>query len=154
MPLYQKVNYTGNLSDYQKFPKRFNSQVIYERDRFNPYQNFLYKRALFGLSIYSKEELDVMHYSKKKRINNVHMRAQGILNVWKQQLMHEFVSKFLSSIFHHSKFVKDYTEKFADVIDDTYISKTEFRDLGVSKENIIEKLIQEKILPHNFYELK
>jgi len=154
MPLYQKVIYTGKLSEYQKFPKRFTSQVIYEQDRFNAYQNFLYKRALFGLSVYSKEEIDTMHYAKKKRINNVNLRAQKILNIWKQELIHDFVSNFLCKLFHHSKFAKDYSEKFVGIVDDAYISTTEFKDLGIKKENIIEKLIQEKVLPSNFYELR
>ena len=153
MPLYQKITYTGGLSEYQKFPKRFTSQIIYEQDKFNTYQNFLYKRALFGLSVYSREELDAMHYSKKKRINGVHLRAQKVLNVWKQELIHDFVSNFLCRLFHHSTFAKDYAEKFAGIVDDTYISTTEFKDLGVRKENIIDKLIQERILPSNFYEL-
>jgi hypothetical protein len=153
MSTYQKINYTSKIGNNQAFHKSHQS-FVYERDPFNAYQNFLYKRALFGLSVYSKEEIDAMHYSKKKRIIGVHKRAQSILNVWKQELCHAFVSNFLLKIFHHSKFVKDYVQNFADVTDPEYISKTEFKDLGISKEDIIDKLINEKVLPYNFYELK
>jgi len=149
---YQKVIYSGNLGEYQRSPKKYQS-VVYEQDPFNSYQNFLYKRALFGLSVYTTEELSKMHSAKKKRIQSVHERAQNILNTWKQKLSHEMTSKFLSEMFHHSKLVKDYVEKFAEEIDSDYISRIDFKSLGVCKKDIIDKLIQERILPHNFYQL-
>ena len=37
--------------------------------------------------------------------------------------------------------------------DPNYISKVNFKELGVDKRQIVTKLIQEKILPVNFYEL-
>lgn len=149
---YQKVIYSGKLGEYQTSPKRFQN-IVYEQDPFNNYQNFLYKRALFGLSIYTQEELLKMHTAKKKRIQSVHERAQKILNAWKQKLSHEITSKFLAQVFHHSKLVKDYVEKFAEETDSDYISRVDFKSLGISKKNIIDKLIEERILPHNFYQL-
>lgn len=149
---YQKVIYSGKLEDYQRNPKRFQT-IVYEQDPYNSYQNFLYKRALFGLSIYNEEELIKMHNAKKKRIQSVHERSQRILNAWKQKLSHEITSKFLTQLFHHSKFVKDYAEKFAEEIDSDYISRIDFKSLGVTKRDIIDKLIEERILPHNFYQL-
>ena len=51
-------------------------KIQFEKDPFNSYQNFLYKRALFGLSVYQKDELEKMHWDKKRRIEKVHQRAQ------------------------------------------------------------------------------
>jgi hypothetical protein len=45
-------------------------------------------------------------------------------------------------------------EIFANHTDPEYISTLEFKDLGISKKDIVIKLIQEKVLPNNFYELK
>jgi hypothetical protein len=56
-------------------------------------------------------------------------------------------------LFHHSTFVKDYNEKFAGVTDPDYISTMEFKDLGIAKEEIVHKLIEERILPFNFFQL-
>ena len=155
MSSYQKVTYEGKLSSYQRYGKQFQkSKVQFEKDPFTPYQNFLYKRALFGLSVYGEEELSKMHWDKKKRIEKVHNRAQQVLNLWKQELTNNWASDLLSKLFWHSALAKDYKEKFACDIDPTYISTVEFKDLGISKLQIVNKLIEEKILPSNFYKLK
>jgi hypothetical protein len=155
MSSYQKVVYEGRLSNYQRYGKTVSKkQIEYERDPFNPYQNFLYKRALFGLSVYGEEELSKMHWDKKKRIQKVHTRAQDLLNTWKQELLNDWTSTLLSKIFWHSTLVKDYKEKFVGNTDPGYISPVEFKDLGITKTHIIDKLIKEKILPSNFYQLK
>ena len=154
MITYQKVVYTGRLSDYQTKGNRYvKHNIQYEQDKFNQYQNFLYKRALFGLSVYTEEEQSKMHWDKKKRIQKVHQRAQLTLNNWKQLRTHELVSDFLCKWFHKSSFAKDFREKFAQEVDPNYISPIEFKFLGISKEDIVDKLIQEKILPGNFYQL-
>ena len=149
---YQKVVYEGRLSSYQKYGTSFN-KVQFEKDPFNSYQNFLYKRALFGLSVYQKEELDKMHWDKKRRIEKVHERAQKVLNLWKQEMTNQWLGTILSTVFHHSSFVKELNEKFGSETDEQYISKVDFKSLGISKQQVVEKLIQEKILPANFYQL-
>jgi hypothetical protein len=154
MTTYQKVVYEGRFGAYQKYGNKFQkSQVQFEKDPFNAYQNFLYKRAMFGLSVYGEEELSKMHWDKKKRIQKVHTRCQEMLNVWKQELANNRVNKMLSSLFWHSSLVKDMLDKFALDTDPNYISNLEFKDLGISKQEIVAKLIQEKILPYNFYQL-
>ena len=152
MSNYQKVNYTGKLNKYQLYGSNY-QKIEYERDPFNAYQNFLYKRALFGLSVYTEDELSKMHWDKKKRIDKVHKRAQDVLNVWKQELANHWCSHLLNTFFWHSNFVKDYKEKFVCETDPDYISTLEFKDLGISKKEIVDKLISTKVLPFNFYEL-
>lgn len=155
MSTYQKVIYEGKLGSYQKYGQHYQkSKVQFEQDPFTPYQNFLYKRALFGLSVYTEEELMKMHGDKKKRIDKVHKRAQDVLNIWKQSIADKSAMALLSKVFWHSSLIKDCGEKFASDIDTTYISNLEFKDLGISKNQVIDKLINEKILPINFYQLK
>jgi hypothetical protein len=154
MSIYQKVNYDGKLGSYQRYGNKLQRQPLqYEKDPFNSYQNFLYKRALFGLAVYTQEELVKMHSDKKKRIEKVHTRAQEILNLWKQELTGQWTVKLLNTLFWHSDLVKEFTEKFGEDTDPQYISKVDFKSLGVSKVDVINKLISEKILPNNFYQL-
>ncbi len=150
---YQKVNYTGRLQSYQLYGSN-NSKMEFERDPFNAYQNFLYKRALFGLSVYQEVELSKMHKDKKKRIVKVHQRAQQVLNIWKQQLTNQWAAALMGKFFHHSSLVKEFTENVADAIDPDYISNLEFKSLGIDKKDIVNKLIEEKVLPKDFYTLK
>lgn len=151
----QKVVYKGKMQSYQLYgnPGR-KQQMVYEKDEFNAQQNFLYKRVLFGLDVYSPEELAKMHWDKKKRIQKVHDRAQNVLNLWKQQLTNQWTADFLRTIFWNSRFAKEYAEKFVNDIDPTYISTLEFKSLGVTKKEVVNKLIEEKVLPYNFYQLK
>jgi hypothetical protein len=65
-----RTEYAGKLHDFQQLGNTF-KELRYaeiERDPFNVQQNFLYKRALFGLKMYSEHELAEMHADKKKRI--------------------------------------------------------------------------------------
>ena len=53
-------------------------------DQYSQYQNFLYKRALYGLKSLPTEEVEKMSKPKKIRISRVHRRAQRVLNEAKQ----------------------------------------------------------------------
>jgi len=66
----QPADYSGKLSEYQLYGNPNQRFVEYERDEFNTYQNFLYKRALFGLSVYSADELSIMHWDKSASENS------------------------------------------------------------------------------------
>ena len=94
-----------------------------------------------------------MHWDKKKRIQKVHQRTQNVLNLWKQEIVNGTVNKFFSHIFHHSPLAKEMVEKFGSDTDPDYISHVNFKDLGLEKKQVVSKLVQEKILPANFYEL-
>ncbi len=137
----KKNKYRGPTSDY-------------EQDEFNKAQNFLYKRALIGLPVYSQEELDLMHWDKKKRIQKVHKRTQLVLNLWKQELVNKYLNNFFTKVFYKSTLIEGMIAEYGDNVDSTYISKISFKFLGITKKDIVNKLIEEKILPYNFYELK
>lgn len=147
----KKQDYTGQYSEYQQNGnKRYN---IIEYTSMNNTQNFLYNRALFGLSIYQPEELKEMHWEKKKRIMKVYQRAQTVLNVWKQQVVNGISTKFFIMYFPKTEFTKFMVATNADT-DAEYVNKLSFKTLGISRKMVIDKLIEEKILPVDFYQLK
>lgn len=125
----------------------------YERDPYNAYQNFLYNRALFGLKVYEKPELDTMHWDKKKRIIKVHKRTQMLLNIWKQKITIELTNYLFKDRFPDSYITKDLVEKHGEV-DPDFVNDIPFKLLKISKDDIVEKLIEEGVLPRNFKELK
>lgn len=148
----QSIIYQGRLSDYQLHGDFMSRYVDYEKDPFSPYQNFLYKRALFGLAVYSPDELKHMHSGKRKRIIKVHERTQNVLNLWKQDLCNKMVNSLYNEIFYHSSLIKDLVENFSE-IDPQIKSKVDFKGLGISKREIVNKLISEKVLPVDFYNM-
>ena len=128
-------------------------QTRFERDAFNAYQNFLYKRAMYGLSVYSSEELERMRPEKKARIKKVHFRCQQVLNIWKQQICNEFTNKLLMRLFPNRALAQLFFVTHKDVIDPGFMNTLNFKDLGISKKQIVDKLIIEGVLPKDFYSL-
>ena len=72
------------VRDYQLYAGK--TYVQYESDGYSAYQNYLYKRALYGLDALTEKELATMCSKKKQRIINVYKRAQVTLNKFKQQV--------------------------------------------------------------------
>jgi len=134
------INYSGKLKNYQ----------LYEVDKFNKYQNFLYKRALYGLSMFEEKEIKQMHWQKRKRIIKVHKKAQNALNLYKQEKTNRYTKEFFK-LFHKSKLCKELLEDF---IDPNYINDLDFKSLKISKEDIIKIFIKNSVLPKNFYKLE
>lgn len=141
-----EIEFHGKISKAKR-PSR------YEQDPYNEYQNFLYNRALSGLAVYSKEEIDKMHWEKRKRIIKVHIKSQTVINIWKQQIVNVLSNYFFTTIFPDSPLTKELTGKFGNVTDETYINKMPFKLLKITKPMIIERFIEEGILPKNFNEL-
>jgi hypothetical protein len=137
-----------NVNNKSPMVKR---KMSYELDEFNERQNFLYRRALFGLSVYTQEEQNKMHWDKKKRVIKVHERTQILLNLWKQEIANKKVNLYLNAVFGKSAFIQPLLE---DYTDSAYKNTLDFKDLGVKKKHIIQKLIIEGILPKGFYQLK
>ncbi len=124
-----------------------------EADFLNNYQNLLYRRALLGINVYPQEEIEKMHYDKRKRIEKVHRKTQDILNLWKQEIVVGLSNMFFQIIFPKTEITKQLLED-KQPTDPNFINKMSFKDLHITKSQIIDKLIKERILPANFKNLK
>ena len=122
----------------------------FEKDPYNKHQNFLYNRAMYGLSIYSRDEVQEMDLQKKKRIIRIHKKTQTILNLWKQEIVNTLANKLFTDIFPRMDITNTLVEKFGIEGDADYVNKMSFKMLNISKPQIVEKLIQSKVLPKNF----
>ena len=118
---------------------------------YNEYQNFLYNRAIFGLSIYPKDE--VINRDKMKKIIRVHKKAQTILNIWKQEIVNALSNHVFSTIFPDSPITKELLEDFGDITDELHNNKMPLKSLKITKPQVVERFILEGILPKNFNEL-
>ena len=126
--------------------------IQYESDGYSQYQNYLYKRALYGLNALTKEELDTMCSKKKQRILNVYKRAQRVLNVFKQQVTIQYSNYIFQTLFPKSPWTEAMTA-YSET-DEKFINKLTFKDLNISKSDIITIFIAEGVLPKNFLSLK
>jgi hypothetical protein len=141
-----------HLSNYQLTgvtpdAKSYNSHYL------NSYQMMLYNRALYGVEAYTKEERLKLNVLKRKRITKVHRKAINVLNVWKQQLVNVFTTNFFEQFFPKTEFTKEFKDLNADT-DSELIISISFESLGITREQVIDKLMREGLLPKNFYNLK
>jgi len=131
-----------------------NVKQVYEKDPYNSRQNFLYKRALIGVGVYNSAEIADMSNDKLKRINKIHRKTQTVLNLWKQEILISNTNRMINNLFGECKYglLKEITS--TTNVDKEFICTLSFKDLGISKHDVINRLIVEKILPKNFHELK
>ena len=147
----QKFIYSGKLEDYQ-LSNQIKSVINYEQDLYTEYQNYLYKRALFGLKSLPENEIKTICSKKKQRINNVYKRAQVVLNNFKQQVTINYSNFIFKTLFPNSP-ITDFLITEVET-DEKFINTLNFKDLNISKDDIICIFIQEGILPKNFLSLK
>jgi hypothetical protein len=130
------------IKDYQLNAGK--TYMKYEQDKYSPYQNYLYKRALYGLDAITEQELVTMCSKKKQRIINVYKRAQTVLNIYSNEIFQFF--------FPNSSITQSLIENVET--DEKFKNTLTFKDLKVSKDDIITIFITEGILPKNFLSLK
>ena len=131
-----------------KIKKQPEKRVIY-----TDHQNFLYNRALYGLSIYTPEEVVIMAPEKRKKIIQIHKKTQKILNLWKQEIVNTLANKLFTDIFPDMEITKTLVDYYGTGGDPDYINNMSFKSLKINKEQIASYLIKKKILPKNFNEL-
>lgn len=145
----KKLEYTGKIESYQLY--RGNTYMEYEKDSYNNYQNHLYKRALYGLSAFSQEELATMCSKKKQRVSKVYMKGQNVINLYKQKLTNAYSNFVFKTLFPESPLTQFFME--TEETDVEFKNTLTFKDLGITKDKIIGVFINEGILPKNFHEL-
>lgn len=149
---YGPVSYEGRLAQHQQ--KTYANSVYQPHDTIflNQYQNHLYHRALFGLSVYTQDEIKNMHSKKRKRIIKVSKRTQQVLNTWKQEIIIAMTNRFFSEVFPNTEITKALLSE--STADPSVKCNLSFKLLKINKPAIIQKLLCEGILPENFYTLK
>ena len=106
-----------------------------------------------SLNAFTSEELEKMHWDKKRRIKKVWKRAQNVINALKQKICNKRSNEILS-IFTSSKLAKHIMSVPVEEVDQRFINKMSFRTLGVKPEDLIVKFYVEGLLPKNYFELQ
>lgn len=129
---YDEVNQKQN----QKYKDFFEMNII---------QRNMYRRLFYGLQAYSNQE--VQSFTKKDiiAISHDHNKAQNIINSLKYDRLYNDVNKLLAVIFPHVKL--DFYKDGHDVI------LPSLKSLKITTVDIIDKWIEYKLLPNNFYSI-
>lgn len=143
----QELEYSGKLETKQFV----NESKVVRYEHLSPVQNELYKRCLMGLDFYTPQELYTMNSAKKSKIFNKHKSVQCLLNLWKQEVSIEKTNSWLAAMFPKSTLI-------SEICNDKTISKKftntlSFKELGINRTAVIDKLICNNMLPKNFANL-
>lgn len=160
--MYYHVN--GKLRQFIPYEKPINEplkqSILKINSQLSQRQLKLFRECLYGLNLYSFEEISLMSKEEKMRIINVHREAQQLINLSKWQADKNLSDSFLEKIIAKSKGnFKKILSWFKDAIpsieieDNMEINHSPLRVLG-KIENILNKLIEKHILPENFYQLE
>jgi len=148
--LRERYLYLGILSEYQLVKKHLTQPIVYTK--LNPQQHFLFKRVLHGLKMYKREEVNDMHWDKKRRITKVWKRGQSIINEWKQYISYKQIQPIFR-IFAKSELGRGIYETPFEYLPD-YKNKMTLKELGITYEDLILKFIGKGLLPKNYFSLK
>lgn len=119
---------------------------------YSPKQQELYRRAVYGLSSFTKEELASLTEERVTEVIITFKRSQKVINRLKEEACDKKLKSFLLTMFHKSTLARDIAE-YRDPIKQYNVNPFSFKELNISKELITEKLILAKVLPEDYYEL-
>lgn len=148
------TQYKGKLPNYQQQGSKQKKYTQYEQHKFTAYQNLLYKRALYGLTMYSQKEIKSLDWKEKGKIKYTNRKAQKSVNLFKQERVNIMCNNLYKEIFPNSKLAQAVFSLEKSVTNPKFINKLDLKFLRISKEDIIKRFVKEEILPKNFYDLK
>lgn len=137
----ERLYYLGIMNDYQLYMNK----SIYKS--LNPHQHFLFKRVVHGLNIYTKGEIEKMHWSKVKRIKKVWIKGQNVINELKQRVCYHLSQELFKKYY----FDKHFHDEFE--YDHNYQNNNSLKELGLNYDDLIIKFIEVGLLPKNFLTL-
>jgi hypothetical protein len=147
----ERYEYLGILSEYQTQPANIIQRLDYTK--LNPQQHLMFKRVLHGLKVYTPEELENLHWDKKRRIKKVWQRGQREVNAWKQVICNKYAQKIFS--FFKSTDTGLYLNSLPiDDIDPAYINTMTLKELGINYDDLILFYMHKGLLPKNFLTIK
>ena len=143
-----QLHYQGKLAQYQQEGESFKGKK-YQKILYTERQDYLYNRLIYGLAAFPEEELMVMQDAKKSRIDFFHRKAQRLINRAKQERIKILSNHVFKTFFPKSPLAKSFIYDKKD--DSKILNKMELSNLKITKEDLIDLFIKEKLLPKNFY---
>jgi hypothetical protein len=144
LPYLKKLQLFGDNYKGKKYQQ-------FEADTFTPYQSRLYKDAVYGLNSYSIKQLQAMTTREKQEILRIHRLAQRVINKWKWQIVTGLVDSFMTKTFPRSNILHELVEATKGIMSTREVNTMSFAQLNLTKTDVANKLLQEGILPGNFF---
>ena len=146
----QNLTYVGSVSTITEGVQNL---LVSRVKPFSDTQKELYSRNLIGPDkFYSKEEWFAFNSNKKKRLKAVHKKAQDLLNVYKQERLIQLTQKIFTGGSGNVKAQPSNLFKDTEV-DPSFKCTLPLKALNITRNDIVDLWIENKVLPLNFREL-
>lgn len=122
-----------------------------EKPVFNKVQQRLYAEAVYGLTIYTPEQVAALPGKRRHELLMLFKRSQDILNNWKQEIVDARMTHLLEKLFPNSSIVKVFSSIRG--VESGIKCRQTFKELGINQSMIAQKLVQSGILPADFFQL-
>jgi hypothetical protein len=142
---YENRNQKSAFIKYDEANQQQQSKRSENFFEMNTIQRNMYRRLFYGMEAFSAEEVKTMSKIDISKISRDHSKAQKIVNQMKYEKYFGDYNKLLAVIFPHVKL--DFFKDGQDV------SLPSLKELKITTVNIVDKWIEEKLLPSNFYNL-
>ena len=103
--------------------------------------------------MYTKEEVETLHWDKKRRISKVWRRSQREINAWKQTICSKRVNDYFRKTFHGPTIEYILSIPDDEIMED-YNNTLTLKELGIAYEDVILRFMSKGLLPKNFFTLK
>lgn len=128
-------------------------QKIEEQIKLSPVQKDLFNKLIYGFKAFTKEQIDGMNEQARLSVTINYTKAQRILRRWKQDITFSKLDDLLLYLFPNSPIIKQFTSIQGHVDDVNKEDEISFIELGIRQDAIVNKLIEARLLPINFYKL-
>ena len=107
---------------------------------------------IIDIYLNDRNEIENMHWDKKRRIKRVWRKGQDAINEFKQYVCYKNANKIFS-IFKHSPLAKAFVDEPFEYVP-SIRNKMTLKDVDLTYEDVIIKFMQKGLLPKNFLSLK
>ena len=149
-PISYRESVKHHYRGYQDKRERMLYQEI-SAPLLNRVQQRVYDEALYGLKAFTPAEIAHMPRDRKQGIITRSIKVQDVLNRFKQEVANNYVDRILTALFPKSSIVKTFTRVKGH--DNKIKSFQTFKELGLDQLKIAQKLVEEGLLPRNFFNL-
>lgn len=126
------------------------SYQSYKPSRFTEIQQRMYADVLYGLNEESKKRLSA---EEQRIVLEKHQKAQRVINNWKNEIVANYVDNIFGKIFWHSDISKEMIKSARRDKRSKVLNNMSFKDLGLEKRHVAQKLIAHNLLPEDFFQL-
>lgn len=151
-PYVQAELVSSHLQRLQLYGNKLKGQSyqVQKLFQFNSKQQQMYSVLVYGISDEIKTTLPA---SELNELQKKHQRAQKIINQWKNDIVNGYVQNIFGKVFWNSDIAKEMVVKTNQDRKRNILNNMSFKDLGLEKRHVAQKLIAHKLLPEDFFQL-